>query len=94
MKLLKLDKWNGCELDCSYKRECAQHCSAGDFRLEDGFSPELVRIGEEIHCETFEKPRCSQNSEDWGFQFPNNIETLMSGFVDISQLEDSLNYHI
>jgi hypothetical protein len=27
--------------DCPFKRECSNHSSAGDFRTEDGFSPEL-----------------------------------------------------
>lgn len=38
--------------DCYYKRECANHRSAGDFRTEDGIKPKLsFRMGE-LYCET------------------------------------------
>ncbi len=32
------------EEDCIYKRTCANHVSAGDYRMEDGFTPELQFI--------------------------------------------------
>jgi hypothetical protein len=28
-------------LTCKYKKECAQHESAGDFRFEDGLAPKI-----------------------------------------------------
>lgn len=36
---------------CALKSECANHTTAGDFRLEDGFTPPLLKGGDEWTCE-------------------------------------------
>lgn len=41
---------------CPYRKSCANHYSAGDFRTEGGVSPRLTIIGNEIHCSTFAIP--------------------------------------
>lgn len=38
------------ESDCSLKRQCANHCTAGDFRSEDGWKPDLQKIDGEWFC--------------------------------------------
>ena len=43
---------------CPLRKECANHCTAGDFRMEDGGTPELHRFpdakGDQWECtETF-----------------------------------------
>jgi hypothetical protein len=36
-----------CHASCRHEKECASHMSAGDFRSEDGFTPNLMaRMGE------------------------------------------------
>ncbi len=40
---LKLDGIICVSKECRNKKECAQHESAGDFRTEDGFTPEWYR---------------------------------------------------
>lgn len=40
-----------CEADdCQQERECANHCTAGDFRSEDGMTPDLALISNNWHC--------------------------------------------
>jgi hypothetical protein len=31
-----------CMEDCLYSRECANHYTAGDFRMKNGFSPQVI----------------------------------------------------
>lgn len=35
---------------CAHKRECANHRTAGDFRMEDGATPDLTLVGAEWMC--------------------------------------------
>jgi|694.fasta_scaffold04876_22 hypothetical protein len=44
------------EGSCPFKKECANHETAGDFRSEDGFTPELYKEGEVFFCKTKNKP--------------------------------------
>lgn len=37
---------------CSYRWECANHASAGDFRTEDGMKPRLSLRNNKIFCAT------------------------------------------
>lgn len=51
----------GFECDCSmerckYTRTCANHVTAGDFRSEDGFSPEIRQVDAEFFCDTADRP--------------------------------------
>lgn len=36
--------------NCMYARECAQHTTAGDFRSEDGMTPDIINIDGHISC--------------------------------------------
>lgn len=36
--------------NCMYTRECAQHETAGDFRSEDGMTPDIVNIDGYVSC--------------------------------------------
>ena len=40
------------EKDCPWKRVCANHDTAGDFRSEDGVTPKLSLRNSVLHCET------------------------------------------
>ena len=41
---------------CPWIRVCANHCTAGDFRSEDGSRPLLSLRNGEIHCQTIHSP--------------------------------------
>jgi hypothetical protein len=41
------------ETECRWKRVCANHTSAGDFRSEDGSRPVVHLEQGEVFCETF-----------------------------------------
>lgn len=58
--------------DCVYRGKCAQHETAGQFRSEDGFTPELTRKGEEVFCDSKDKNPCD------GY-YPENIDSLSVG---------------
>jgi hypothetical protein len=78
--------------NCPYQRECANHFSAGDFRSEGGFSPELSMVNGEVHCATITQP------VDIDIDYtclPSNYNTLNSGCLfwkDINEEVD--NYQI
>ena len=38
--------------DCPFRKECAQHDTAGDYRTESGFSPEIEKQGDDYICLT------------------------------------------
>ncbi len=38
--------------NCMFKRTCANHTSAGEFRNDGGFSPKLVFENNNLHCNT------------------------------------------
>lgn len=43
--------------DCRYKRECANHTTAGDFRTEDGFTPRMCQDeNDNWLCTTIDAP--------------------------------------
>lgn len=54
MKLeLVRNKYLNCESeDCPFRKECAQHTTAGDFRSESGFSPKVEKVGDDYFCKT------------------------------------------
>ena len=37
-------------LDCPYRKDCANHTSAGDYRFEEGLKPDLRKIDGEWSC--------------------------------------------
>ena len=44
-----------CREECFYKQSCANHSTAGDFRAEDGFTPELFEENGVIFCNSKNK---------------------------------------
>lgn len=44
------------EKNCRWERVCANHCTAGDFRSEDGSRPLLSLRNGEVHCQTINSP--------------------------------------
>ena len=87
---LNLDEFGCCtSKNCFFRSQCAQHHSAGDFRIEDGFRPEIEAGAgtSELFCVTFgEAPGDGTN-------FPSNATFLEVGsysLTELAQLKESV----
>lgn len=68
--------WIDCNENCPFSRSCANHTTAGDYRTEGGFTPEVALIDGDIYCATHDQPI----SEDSVYQvLPENHEELSQG---------------
>lgn len=77
MKIKTVNGLNCAEENCPFNRECANHESAGDFRSEDGFTPQLRLEGEDVFCETVH-----QKIDDCDYQtLPQNYDNLGRGYL-------------
>ena len=47
---------NCLEAKCIYRSDCANHCTAGDFRNEDGIRPRLSLRNGKVYCATKNLP--------------------------------------
>jgi hypothetical protein len=59
------------EKECPWKKACASHETAGDFRSEGGARPLLKLMNGELHCDTY-------HSKGDGFEYnemPINVDT-------------------
>lgn len=75
---ISLDKYGCCTASCVYSRECAQHESAGDFRSESGFTPQLNTS----ECFTADqKARVERYNT-----VPENVESLGMGFIPLERI--------
>lgn len=81
MTLVKINEYGECESrTCPFARECAQHRTAGDFRSEDGFSPDITLSGEKhAICGTFSQPILPDDLQC----LPANYHELDRGFVPL-----------
>jgi len=43
-------KYSACQVECPFASECANHTSAGDYRTEDGLTPDLHKVGDHWEC--------------------------------------------
>lgn len=71
---------------CVYKRECANHTSAGDFMVEDGFTPEIEKIGEDYICLTADRKQYTGDFELYGHEMPENYNKLGQGMMTYKDL--------
>lgn len=62
---------------CPYQKGCAQHETAGEHRYENGFTPELLIIGNQCHCDTYEQEPLRYNGEI--------IEDLPANYADLER---------
>ncbi len=72
--------------DCPYKRDCANHASAGEFREEGGFSPYL-EIGENVKqviCWSKYSIMSKESTFYGGEAIPSNSST--NGFVEFCKI--------
>ena len=78
--------------DCKFKRECANHTSAGDFRSEDGFSPILTLQRGNVKCDTYHSP---SNPNIHYATLPVEYDKLDRGLVCWENIHEMVdNYHI
>lgn len=75
---------------CPYRRSCANHISAGEYREEGGISPRLSVVGHEIHCSTCDIP--SNDESVYGFPYRTEpIESHDMGYVEFSTLRPQVD---
>jgi len=60
--------------ECKYTKTCANHASAGDYRDEDGFTPDLVIEHGEYVCRSADQPVLA---EEWRL---NTVERLPANY--------------
>lgn len=65
---------------CKFSRECANHTTAGDFRTEDGFTPEITVVSGEVVCLTQDRAVSEAHTCGYG-PFPENYGKLRAGFL-------------
>jgi hypothetical protein len=70
------------EEHCPFRKECANHHSAGDYRMDDGFSPTLDYVEGEFFCYTAEEKIDPQRS---GGTFPENAYNLARGSLHLDE---------
>lgn len=87
MKQININVYGDCETLCPYYRECACHYTAGDFRSESGFTPQIFVDTEtgQLFCATAEEPPHTPNYPQQSAKFPENIEFLSQGYHNIGK---------
>lgn len=68
---------------CPFRKTCANHTTAGDFRYEDGFSPQLSIIGDDIHCLTRDVD-INDDLDCHLMTYPVGIDSLEHGFLNLN----------
>lgn len=82
---------NCLETGCLFRKTCANHASAGDFRSEGGFSPELHLRRGEVYCDTVEDTLLPIDYEN----LPSSFDKLNHGAVLWTDLVETVeNYNI
>lgn len=89
-KIFKTGGIDCLETDCPFKETCANHTTAGDFRSEGGFTPEIFEENNVVFCNT--KKRKSLKLVEG--VFPDNHEQLGQGmiFLKDGELQKYENY--
>ncbi len=93
MSEIVLDRWGCCLAVCKFQKECAQHYSAGDFRSEDGFSPEIEVKNGQVHCNTFGRNYITNMEKSGPFDLPENYNQLERGFIPKSELNWDFSFY-
>lgn len=79
---------------CVFKFECANHKTAGDYRNEDGFTPDITEEDGQFLCATKDAPM--DDDETYQGRFPEDYDKMGRGALTIDQIEakTALNYQI
>lgn len=67
------------EKDCPLKHECANHETAGDFRNEDGLTPDLYIVDGHFFCKT---KKASESPNNHGALVFKNNELVKTDYWD------------
>jgi hypothetical protein len=62
IKLYDLGGIDCLEKDCPFKQDCANHETAGDFRNEDGFTPDLYVVDGNFFCRSKKAGKSSETN--------------------------------
>lgn len=75
-----------CSKKCPYSRACANHTSAGDYRMEGGFSPYLAigKNAKQVICWSKHSILSKESTFYGGNPEPSNAST--NGFVDYDDI--------
>lgn len=78
--IIKIDQYNGCtSSECPFRKTCAQHETAGDFRSEDGFTPQIEVLKDgTVTCETINEGKLDHIG--YG-NIPRNVRSLGTGAI-------------
>lgn len=71
---------------CQYQKTCANHVSAGDYRSEDGFSPEISMVGDEFFCLTMERVPSAEYQRNCLKSLPFNVDALNTGMLTLKRI--------
>ena len=81
LAVVKNDRINCQESECLFRKECANHETAGEYRVEGGFSPELVvNTHMQVFCSTKDRNPIYEEF----FTLPINHEELGIGEVRLT----------
>ena len=73
--------------DCKFRKECANHETAGDFRFEDGFTPALFEEGGKVFCQTYSLPIGEFNEPIWSNDNKRTLGALIMTKGDFKRIE-------
>lgn len=76
-------------LECKFNRECANHITAGDYRTEGGFKPEITKAGDDYMCVTADRPEFIDPGEMFAtsaWPRPDNFWDLERGYLTYEEL--------
>lgn len=76
-----------CLENCKFDRKCANHDTAGDFRMEDGFTPKLSLRDGEVYCGT----KNADTNPDWEPCIYPSGNILGLGFLRWTDLVEEVN---
>lgn len=87
MRNVILDKTLICQTkDCLFNRECANHETAGDFRSEGGFTPQVTRCCDGFKCHTIN----AEADEDYPFRigsYPKGVTSQGMLYLEKGELK-------
>lgn len=88
----------GCKSEeCAYRGECSSHETAGQFRGEGGFTPEVELLSDGTFvCHTADRPADPCRAAEYGQDLPDNHRDLGCGRLTVLRLraDSCINYAI
>ena len=86
MTKIKITEYGECAVkNCPFNKTCAQHQTAGDFRSESGFKPEISKKGDSFYCSTINRVKDEEQTHG---AYPVNYSELGMGFRNLKELNN------